>query len=395
MVIYFIALMLTILIIVLLDQFSARKLIGNLTKALIMSLPLSMVAGLRTPNIGRDLITYGISNFQVAHNFNSFSSYYNYITNTNETEYGYAVLNFIVSRFTNNLNLFLFVLSLFTLIPFFLGAINLNNKYKSPIVLQTVFYFSILYGASLNIMRQSVAITWLFLALSVLLKAKNLKWLKSLLLWIIAISFHRTAIIGILIFMLYYYFDAGNHKNVLTRKLYIIFSIGLFLTFSFLIIKGVISIPFFDKYNQYLDDENISLATATVTWIRPVIFSLFPSLAIMLLCLSGKRKNSNFISYDNNKLFSSDITFFNSMLLLSIIFIFGGLGNGLYPRIGQYFNIFTAFAIPLSIKIWFKPGERYFMYILFLICYLSIFAFLTHWGENQIYPYSWILYFDT
>ncbi|AEN98643.1 hypothetical protein LSA_01730 [Fructilactobacillus sanfranciscensis TMW 1.1304] len=56
MVIYFIALMLTILIIVLLDQFYARKLIGDLTKALIMSLPLSMVAGAPMSINGTNLV---------------------------------------------------------------------------------------------------------------------------------------------------------------------------------------------------------------------------------------------------------------------------------------------------------------------------------------------------
>lgn len=76
--------------------------------AAVAAIPLAFVSGVRTLVIGTDIKNYGLYNFNLATQFSDFADYFAKITISNQTEVGYALLNYVVSKFSNNINVFFF-----------------------------------------------------------------------------------------------------------------------------------------------------------------------------------------------------------------------------------------------------------------------------------------------
>lgn len=374
-----------------LSVFQSRNNWGELLIACVDALPLAMVAGLRSLTIGTDLLVYGDFNFRMAQMYQSLGMYYKYIKNINNTEYGYAALNFIVSRFTNNLNTFLFVLSLFTLVPFFIGALKMEKIFKVPVFIQAFLYFTIFFGLSLNEMRQILAVSWVFLSISVLFQDGNHKWLKSVLLWIIAFNFHRTAIIGLLIMGIYYFFIASNLSkwNAVKQAVIFLASFGL-LVVSMIMLKSGNLPTFFAKYSQYIDGTN-SFGSKVMGPFRTFSMIIFPMISMIIIFVLRGKKKVVFPKMDKTIESSSVLMFFTVMLFFDVLLMFGGIKSAILPRMGQYFGIFETFLIPFSINIAIRKKGRWIPYIVVIFYYLIIFIYITHSGENQIYPYQWVL----
>lgn len=390
--IYFIGLLITLLIVRLFSTINLKIFLIRFIASTCCSIPLAVIAGLRTAVIGNDLQTYGVYCFNLAKNYNQFSPYYNYLKSTIKIEYGYDLLNYCVSRISGNINVFLFILSLFTLIPFFLGAFNMEKDYKISVVLQTIFYFSMFYGYSLNLLRQSVAITWGFLSLTLLFKKKKASFLKVCIPLIVAVSFHSTAFILIIILEVYYYFaidrnlPLGGVKKMLFRILFFIEIIGLFV-FS----NGLFN-SFFSKYDQYFNGSNNTLISQTNIFLTPLGFSIIPIYALMVLTFLNKNADLNNVILDKNQtsIRTTILMTWRTILILAICFSWGGLYGAMLPRIGLYFMVFESYILPFSLKYTNLNISKTMLYVIFGGYYLSIFAFFTYIGSSSIFPYQWI-----
>lgn len=390
--IYFIGLLITLLIVRLFSTINLKNFLIQFIASSCCAIPLAVIAGLRTTVIGTDLQTYGIYCFNLARNYDQFSPYYNYLKNTVKTEYGYDLLNYCVSRLSGNINIFLFILSLFTLIPFFMGAFNIKKDYQISVVLQTIFYFSMFYGYSLNLLRQSVAISWGFLSLTLLFKKKNVNFLKACIPLIVAVSFHSTAFILIIILEAYYYFSIDRNlplssiKKMLFRIIFFIEIIGLVL-FS----NGLIN-SLFSKYDQYFNGSNNTLASQTNVFLTPLGFSIIPIYALMVLTFLNKNADHGNVILDNTQasIRTSILMTWKVILILAICFSWGGLYGAMLARIGLYFMAFESYILPFSLKYTNLNISKIMLYTVFGIYYLSMFAFFTYIGSNSIFPYQWI-----
>lgn len=216
---------------------------------------------------------YGEFNFRMAIRFSQIADYYQYLKQINGTEYAYAVLNFWVSKFSMDIHWFLFILSLFTLLPFFIGAIRFEQKFSVPVVMQTVFYFTIFYGPSFNAMRQSLAMGWVYLSCSYLFEntSPRKKSLYVLLTWIIAVSFHRTAIIeGVIIFIYLYLHQETTTTGKGLKRFSLILLGSAILLVAFTLLNSGAFASSISKYASYLDGSN-SLVQKTIG-IREELF---------------------------------------------------------------------------------------------------------------------------
>lgn len=390
MAVYFYALVLTILIISCLRVFHRKNFWGEFLVAFIGALPLSAVAGLRSLTIGTDLLVYGDFNFRMAQRYQDLSTYYTYIKGVNNTEYGYAALNFVVSRFTNNLSMFLFILALFTLVPIFIGSMKMESVFKVPVVIQVFLYFSVFYGLSLNEMRQVLAIGWVYLSVSILFQKGNYKWLKAIIIWAIAFSFHRTAIMGLIIFAMYYLFVTTRAKKwVIVRRSTIILVSLMAVFVGIMMLKSGNLPDTFSKYAQYIDGTN-SFGSKNIGPFRIFSMSLFPIISMLVILIVREKKELIFSESSISIKSKNVLLFFAIILLFDIILILGGIRSAILPRIGQYFEIFEILLIPFSINISVSKKGRWIFYVILISYYLFIFVYITRSGENQIYPYQWI-----
>lgn len=391
--IYFIGLLITLLIVRLFSTINLKNFLIRFIASICCSIPLAVIAGLRTTVIGTDLQGYGVYCFNLAKNYNHFSPYYNYLKNTIKIEYGYDLLNYCVSRISGNINVFLFILSLFTLIPFFLGAFNMEKDYQISVVLQTIFYFSMFYGYSLNLLRQSVAISWGFLSLTLLFKKKNVNFLKVCIPLIVAVSFHRTALILIIILEVYYYFSIDRNLSLSGAKK-MLFIIIFFIEIIGLVVfsNGLLNSSF-SKYDQYFNGVNNTLASQTNIFLTPLGFSIIPIYALMVLTVLNKNADRSNVILGNNQISirTSILMTWNVILILAICFSWGGLYGAMLARIGLYFMVFESYILPFSLKYSNLNISKMILYTIFGIYYLSIFAFFTYIGSNSIFPYQWIL----
>lgn len=250
---------------------------GNKRKCLffliLALLPLNILAGLRSPNLGWDVKKYFIGIHNCASSF-SFSAYTKYV-NKSVIENGFLYLTYFLVKINPNINFCLFIFETILLISFIIYIYNYKDKIDWKI--SFVIYCCSLYLISYSTLRQCLALSMIFL---MYVSMEKNKFFLTILFLILAISFHNSAIICISIPFIIKYFKSDKFKN---KKVFMFVCITIFsfLIFSYEYILellanvGLLS----EKYYQYVNNEfhveGIDLSFATI----------FQKTAGMLLCL--------------------------------------------------------------------------------------------------------------
>ena len=78
--------------------------------------------------------------------FSDFADYFAKITISNQTEVGYALLNYVVSKFSNNINVFFFWLEFIIIFMFLWAAFRYESLFGISSVIQFVVFFGLFYG---------------------------------------------------------------------------------------------------------------------------------------------------------------------------------------------------------------------------------------------------------
>ncbi len=170
-----------------------KKVIGIFFSFFAILLPAGL-AGLRAPIVGTDVKIYGEAYFNLACISDTFAQYRELCA----TDFSYALVNFIVSRFTTSVNWFFFVLELIILIPIYISAYQ-HRKEKSMVMFMAVT-FLFFFNTSINQLRQSVAIAIIVFAIKY---AEDRKLVKYLIAVAIASTFHISALLAIPIYVIF------------------------------------------------------------------------------------------------------------------------------------------------------------------------------------------------
>lgn len=112
----------------------------------------SLVEGLRDWNVGEDMYTYGRTYFIEAQQYNSLVKY---ISELDDKEYGYRILNYLASRL-GNINIFLFLCAFIKIL--LVGLTALHFKKSGSMVLFILSYMLIFYWYGFSLMRQSLSL---------------------------------------------------------------------------------------------------------------------------------------------------------------------------------------------------------------------------------------------
>lgn len=272
---------------------SKRK-FGSTIFACFGILILAILAGLRSSSIGTDVNVYGRRFYEEAVISNSFTAYFSNHVNSLLSESGFYLLTYILSRFFHNYHWGLFVYQLIPLTLIYLGMKRCKKIFNTPIWLGMMLYDLMLYNTSLNIMRQCIAVGFVFYGTTFLFEKKY----KLFLLFIVlAIMFHTSAIVCIAILPMYIILCQGKHVSQKKQISQCIIFIGLLIILlisgsqivRYLVERGIIRA----FYLQYLLGGMFSQSTTGIPYVIVFGYLLYTFIMIFYKKYTDRRKGES------------------------------------------------------------------------------------------------------
>lgn len=274
-------------------------------------------------------------------------------------EFGYFYLNKFVKNIFGGEYAIFAVTSLIII-----GLVYLTvKKFSVDPVLSLIIYMCVSYLTSLNIIRQSIAISIVFFSIRYI--DSKVKWLIPLL---IGVLFHKTMILVIPFFFL--------AKLNLKKKHYIfigIIGIGLFLTYG----RTLIFITeFIEGFDHYVGSNFVKEGANPIRTI--ITFTIF---IFFLLDYKEIMKNKN-------------MKFAFTMFLFGTMFSLFMVKGKIFARVVDYFDIFQILLIPYVINSIKKLNifclKKYILLITTIILAANFYYFYYSVKTNQsnVIPYK-------
>lgn len=329
---------------------------------IIAVLILSVLSGIRSNSIGTDTNTYNVF-FNVAVRSANFSRLHFSFQYIDRLEIGFTVLNYVISRFTTNYHIFQFVCGLIINTNIFIGLFIVRDKVN--LCLGWLTYCFLFFGNTINILRQALALSFVFLGFCLVYVGKSKLSIPFV---IIACSFHTSAIISIFILLI------GYLLNMSSKKYQIMIIIGISLLLILLMPLIVSYLSNFgllgSKYENYLSQHDQISLFSTVLVRLPMFILIFYSLFI----------NRNI----------SLMTIWMYLLVVQEFLLFPlQMINPVVGRLMLYFGISKVIAYPLIIRNCYRGKiSRYVFTIGYLMLCVLIFYYQVVINNNgQIYPF--------
>ena len=190
--------------------------------AVISVLPLCLVAGLRDASVGTDTSAYPLRCF--------YASQYYSLTGAmgacSDQEPLFVILFWILGRLTGDFHAVLFLCEAVVLLPYILVA---RKLYPRGYPILGFFLCFVVFGYTLNIIRQCIATSMLVMMVYELFREKRGPAIVYL---VLAVGFHKMSIMGLL-FGLFIFHASTAGANVRTRPLHFLHALALsFLLFA-------------------------------------------------------------------------------------------------------------------------------------------------------------------
>lgn len=318
---------------------------GRFIVAVALILP-AMLAAFRADNIGTDTDVYLNPIINAAIDSSSFSEYLDFgwfrewrYLFVRDFELGftsvvYAIANIFGAKWTK------LVLEILIIFPIYLSV----KKYKKyPIWLGMLVFYLTIYNSSLNMIRQSVTVSFVLLGIVYLLEERKKGFITCLL---VAISFHKTGFILLPIAAIYYFIRLG------IIKLWGLAIVSIGLLFSIDTVASVLKLVGYGDYLNYLNGEFHFLPNQFIYH--------FP--VLLLIFLNWGKWNCN----ENNA------RFFMAILILMLICLQLRSVNMYLGRTASFFFCFAVIIYPSICYSFYNKSNR-FLAIGYLVIYLGIY----------------------
>lgn len=351
-----------------------------------LALPIC-IAGFRKSGIGTDTEVYVNVLFDAANNSTSFFDYLSkYVYSSFQYksvmnwEIGYNVLLYLATKLTGTIQ-GVFFLTHFLIITFIYKGLKEYGNSISTAYGMLVFYF-MFYGSSLNAMRQWLAIAIIFWGTHFLYRQQNWKFFITI---VIAILFHNSAIIGVVIYIIYKYMNQAKKKRKIlingsqlstdTQKILMVVVIGIICLLCINIIGSILASisGVFARYVRIYLSGDVSIMSMQIVRRIPIILLVF-------------------INWTRLKARPSNSLFLTSMLIVdTLISQLGGI-TAQSSRMGYFFSIYEAILIPEVIIA--NKGNKKILYFLLIVLFLFVGFYYDNvlMGRSEIIPY--MFYFN-
>ncbi len=318
----------------------------NKTKALLC-LPFailipSLVAGLRSLDVGRDVAAYVTPAIKNALSMN-FADYMKSPINFGDyLENGYRILIYIFAHISSSSNFSMFMLQLLTMIFVMLFAYKKRDKMSMTFVM--LIYMLVWYCVSFTFMRQSLAIAIILYSITFF---EEKKYIKTLILFLLAISMHMISYVSLVIYGLM--FISRSNIGVRKKKL-------IYFCYFLVLVLGTL---FFEPIVYFLTNVVSILPTKyydyTQFYFPEQSYSQLSELVMKLFCIFSSLFYMRYANKENSKI---DITVVLLLLLtdLSSFLISYKIVNA--SRIGLYFYYIGLFYLIPNIKMIFKNDGK-------------------------------------
>ena len=151
----------------------------------------------------------------------------------------FALLMYFISKMNFSLFSFFFICGVLTVAPVYYGSIKLK-RILNPIFLMALFYL-MFYQYAFNIVRQSIAMSLLFLAVVYLIENHKKR---SLMLGVFSMMFHTVAVVYIVVFVIYIFSERITAKFIIKY--------GILLAIAFYLLQNVLS-GHMESIEDYMD----------------------------------------------------------------------------------------------------------------------------------------------
>ena len=292
-----------------------------------------LLAGFRSNEIGTDTMAYLEPIFNAAKNASGFNEYMNYswyniyrYNHVYEYEIGFTTLIYITSKIFHNIVPCKFFVELLIIVPIFIAL----KKYCKNVPLwlgMGVFYF-LFFNQSLNLMRQYIAMSFLFLAIVGYMQNKKIRNYISF--QVIAMLFHSSSLIGIVIILIMIYINYSDEKYIIhnnqRNKVILVTCFGLILLVVLNNASYLLSVLGMSTYIGYVNGTLTFMPNQIIVRL-PILFFCWVKWKILL----KQCKNINF---------------YICMVLYTIIFSQLAGTSTFGVRISVYFSIFLIAFLP-------------------------------------------------
>lgn len=308
-------------------------------------------------------------------------TYYGAVQAPHTMEWGYGMLNYIVNVLGGSYTVFLLI---FTFLKIYLKYKVFISRYFFKYALLSFFLFYCYEVGAIYGTRQTLAVSILFLSIIPIIRKKLFIFLVLL---IIAVLIHRTAIVFIFSYWLFHY--KSTQKQLL---LIFINSILLYLVFlnvdpSFLTKLPLMSnlIAYQQKIEAYSQLKQISYGKIDSTISN--LFGILKKMTVLLPLLFS-------VNYLKKRLPEDEFKIYRGLLNLIVYgsilyFVFGAMASD-FKKMNSYFEIFEVLAIPILLynirnKKMFLLYGMFFIIIAFSKLYATVTAF-----EDLLDPFYFI-----
>lgn len=336
---------------------NSKKTKKDLLFAVLIAALLITVFALRGKNVGIDTKAYKIDFEQIEDEL-TFRRY----------ELGFYYFTYFIKKIGLSWQVYLLIAAIIMIFSLTIFCYkNSNNFFLSIFFFMTIGNFTMYLSG----LRQSLAISFILLAIVVMENTKWKKWVKivvSLALWALSTQFHISSIVfGIYFLLKIFNFKFGRifiFSLILVAVLSVIYGKFLFKILSFIIPEKYISLDFNSQYKT-----------------NPLLIIVFTT--ITCFC-------ALFIKTNENKKFDEKTTILLLFSILSLFLLCMGNINNQISRLMYYFNFSNILLIPLALSNIKKNDSIIFLIVIVLLC-LTYFYITNIGGTLEIdnYTFFW------
>lgn len=239
-----------------------------------------LIAALRANNIGTDTSVYLVQITDAALQSDSFKEYLNVTwlsswryKSVTDYEIGFTVIVYIVAKLFHSITAVKFIIQALMIYPIYFALKKMDKE--RYMWLSFLVYSCMMYNSSYNVMRQFIAMSFVFLAFAY---AVQNQYRGALVFEVIAFLFHTSAVLGILIYGLYIFVNKDTPVRMLkvfrsySRMVAAIF-IGLLLIVATNVVAQIMSMIGLGGYIGYILGDLYFLPNQIL--VRLPVFALF------------------------------------------------------------------------------------------------------------------------
>lgn len=335
-----------------------------------------LLAALRAPSIGTDVMIYARPLFDLAVGSPSFQAFLDSswvggwtVREVSDIEIGFVTLTYLGAKVTESFAFVLFTIQVLTIVPIYCAIRKMGQGVSTW--LGMAVYLFLYFNSSLNLMRQWIAMGFILLAFAYLFAGGR----RAFLLFIIfAGLFHYSAVLMLGVALVYWYLERGRiegKSDSYTIRFIIVCVLVVGILPGLQLVAGLLSLFGFGQYVAgYL--------SGAVSIMPNQILLRLPALLLLFSC-SNKQGQSGIPSG----------RFFAVLALFDIVASQLGSVSEQSTRIAFYFGLFQIISLPLAVQTQttqLRKGSVTLGVLLYILLYWL--AYYVIFGWSATFPYA-------